>query len=333
MISQEFLHRLWYEEHPLAKFLVPFSWVYCAAIQLRHAAFISGMLPCKNVDIPVIIVGNISVGGTGKTPLIIWLSDYLIRHGYRPGIISRGYGGKPVKRPQQVRPDSNPLLVGDEPVLLARRTGCPVAVSAKRYTAARELLEHTDCNILLLDDGLQHLSLDRDMEIAAIDGDRRFGNGYCLPAGPLREPVSRLSSVDIIVSTGKARKNEHLMLYEYGDLYSLYDGNTRKPGSLGAQEAHVVTGIGNPSRMYSYLRSCNIRLIRHEYPDHYRFTPGDVFFDDDLPVVMTEKDAVKCEAFATKNMWYLPIRAILADTFEHRLAVLLKEITDGQETA
>ncbi len=333
MINQEFMHRLWYQNHPLSTLLVPLSWVYCAALQIRHLAFITGILPSGNVEVPVIIVGNITVGGTGKTPLIIWLSNYLKDMNYRPGIISRGYGGKVQKRPQQVRADSNPFLVGDEPVLIARRTGCPVAVSPKRYIAAKELLEHTDCNILLLDDGLQHLAMDRDMEIVVIDGEKRFGNGHCLPAGPLREPLGRLSSVDMIVSNGKAERNEYLMQYEYGDLHSLHDNSTMKLENLGRQEVHVVTGIGNPSRLYSQLRSRDIRVIKHAYPDHHPFIPDDISFADDLPVVMTEKDAVKCELFAPPNSWYLPITARFTDTFEHRLAILIKELCNGQETA
>lgn len=329
MLSQKFLEELWYGDHPLSLVLAPAGWLYAAMIMLRRLGYASGILPVQHVGVPVIVVGNITVGGTGKTPLIIWLAEYLKAHGHRPGVISRGYGGKLKKWPQQVRPDSNPFMVGDEPVLIARRLHCPVAVSPKRYIAARELLEHTDCDVLLCDDGLQHLSLARDIEIAVIDGDRRFGNGRCLPAGPLREPVNRLKKVDMVVSNGKPGKNEHLMEYIPGKLRSLTnDANEKDLEEFRGREIHVVTGIGNPARFYSYLRKFEIRIIKHEFPDHYSYAGSDVEFNDDLPVVMTEKDAVKCRKFADNRFWYLPVTAKLGDAFQYRLAILLGELFD-----
>jgi tetraacyldisaccharide 4'-kinase len=329
MLTPEFLERLWYGNHPLSTVLKPVSWLYGGFMRVRSGAYKIGILPRQSVDVPVIIVGNISVGGTGKTPLIIWLSALLKEQGHRPGIISRGYGGTTTKWPQQVRPDSNPYLVGDEPVLLARRTGCPVAISPNRYVAAKELLQYTDCDVLLCDDGLQHLALDRDLEIAVIDGDRRFGNGYCLPAGPLREPVSRLASVDMVVAKGKPGKNEFLMEYDYQDPRSLEHGNRRSIDKFANSTVHVVTGIGNPVRLYSYLRSHNISLIKHEFPDHHPFTRSDLSFGDDYPVIMTEKDAVKCMTFATENTWYIPITARFTDAFHYRLLNLLKDLFNG----
>jgi tetraacyldisaccharide 4'-kinase len=329
MISPEFLERLWYGQHPLSVFLAPAGWLYGNFIRLRGAAYSAGILPKRRVEVPVIVVGNITVGGTGKTPLIIWLAGLLRQQGHRPGIISRGYGADTGKRPQQVRMDSNPYLVGDEPVLIAQRTGCPVAVSPHRYTAAKELLEHTDCDVLLCDDGLQHLSMDRDLEIAVIDGDRRFGNGRCLPSGPLREPPARLSSVDIIVSSGPAGRNEFPMEYVYEDLCSVATGRRTAITAFRTTTVHAVSGIGNPARFHTYLRSQDIRIIKHNYPDHHRFTAADLRFNDDLPIVMTEKDAVKCRAFATDNMWYLPINASFTDAFHIRLSNLLKDVFNG----
>ena len=330
MLSQKFLEELWYGDHPLSLFLAPAGWLYAAVMMLRRLAYASGMLPAQRVAVPVIVVGNITVGGTGKTPLIIWIAEYLMAQGYRPGVVSRGYGGKAQKWPQQVRPDSNPFMVGDEPVLISQRLHCPVAVSPKRYIAAKELLEHTDCDVLLCDDGLQHLSLARDIEIAVIDGDRRFGNGRCLPAGPLREPVSRLKKVDMVVSNGKPGKNEHLMEYVPGKLQSLVDdGQEKELEDFRGQEMHVVTGIGNPARFYSYLRKFEIRIIKHEFPDHHSFVPQDLKFSDELPVVMTEKDAVKCRGYANKRFWYLPVSAKLGDAFQHRFSILLGELFNG----
>ncbi len=299
-------------------------------VSIRRVAYLSGILPVQNVPVPVIVVGNITVGGTGKTPLIIWLGEYLKERGMKPGFISRGYGGKSRKWPQQVRSDSNPLLVGDEPVLIAQRTACPVAVSPNRYIAAKELLEHTDCDILLCDDGLQHLSLYRNLEIAVIDGDRRFGNGQCLPAGPLRESVRQLDSVDMIVGNSKAGKNEFLMEYLYGDIISLSDPDKiLDKESLKGQAVHIIAGIGNPQRYFSYLRSLGVQAIKHEFPDHHEYFLSDLEFDDELPVVMTEKDAVKCRAFGKDNCWYLKVDVKMHTSFEHRLNILLKDLKHG----
>jgi tetraacyldisaccharide 4'-kinase len=334
MVSSEFLDTLWYGEHPLATVLAPLGWIYGGCAWLRRMAYRVGILPARRVDVPVIVVGNLTVGGTGKTPLVIWIVEFLKSEGYRPGIVSRGYGGTVTRYPQQVRPDSNPDLVGDEPVLIAQRTGCPVATSPRRWQAARELVKHTPCDILVCDDGLQHYALHRDIDIAVIDGDRRFGNGRCLPAGPLREQPSRLESVDMIVANAKAGRAEFLMEYEPLALRSLQDDARRLDiESLRGRQVHAVAGIGNPSRFFSWLRSREVHIIKHEFPDHHRFEAEEVRFGDDLPVVMTEKDAVKCRSFAGDDMWYLPIEARMSPAFQHRLGVLLKEISDGQEAA
>lgn len=321
---------LWYGAHqPLSlRLLIPVSWLYRIAVATRRLAFASGLLPVRRVAAPVIIVGNISVGGTGKTPLILWLTAFLKTQGFRPGIISRGYGG--TGNPQQVRPDSNPKLVGDEPVLLARNTHVPVAVAADRYLAAKELIKHTDCNILLCDDGLQHYSLHRDIEIAVVDGERRFGNGHCLPAGPLREPVSRLKSVDMVVGNGKAGSNQFLMEYQPLQLRSVKNPKLRcDPVSFAGQQVHAVAGLGNPNRFFAMLRGLKIDLIKHVFPDHYPYGPEDLEFGDGLPVLMTEKDAVKCLAFNSDKLWYLPIEVRMPDSFVYRLKTLLKELSDG----
>lgn len=330
MLNQGFLEKLWYASHPLSVLLLPISWLYRIVITIRSGAYRSGLIPSKAVEVPVIVVGNLTVGGTGKTPFIIWLCLYLREKGHKPGILSRGYGGVASARPQQVRADSDPYAVGDEPVLLARRTGCPVAVSPRRTQAATELLQHTDCDVLLCDDGLQHLALDRDMEIVIIDGERRFGNGRCLPAGPLREPLSRLATVDMLVCNGEAGRNEYSMDYRYHDLVLLTDETvTMSVNDLRGSEVHAVAGLGNPGRFYSYLRRQDIRVHRHSYPDHYAYVPADLEFGDNLPVIMTEKDAVKCRQFAADNVWYLPVDAVFSDVFHHRIQNLLEELFNG----
>ena len=303
-------------------------------MMLRRMGYASGLLPVQQVAVPVIIIGNITVGGTGKTPLVIWVADYLKKNNFHPGIISRGYGGMARHWPQQVRPDSNPGMVGDEPVLIARRTGCPVAVSPDRYKAAVELLEHKQCDILICDDGLQHHTLARDIEIAVVDSVRRFGNGRCLPAGPLREPISRLQSVDIVVSNGRPEHGEYQMEIVSGSFHSVADPDKEVDKDVFKNSTvHAVAGIGNPLRFFSQLRRSGIRIIEHKFPDHYRFQRADIQFGDDLPVIMTEKDAVKCSEFADGKHWYLSVDARMNPIFEHRFSKLLKDISDGQKAA
>lgn len=328
------LDRIWYGEHPAAVILAPLGWCYAAVTWLRRMAYVSGLMPVCTLPVPVIVVGNLTVGGTGKTPLVIWLVQFLQSQGWRPAVVSRGHGGSMTRQPQQVRPDSNPGMVGDEPVLIAQRTGCPVAVAVRRTRAAEEIIRHTDCNIIVCDDGLQHLALGRDIEIAVVDGDRRFGNGRCLPAGPLRDLPGRIRDVDLVVANGKAARSEFLMEYEALPLCALADAaRTMSIGTLRGREVHAVAGIGNPARFFSFLRSHEIHIIKHEFPDHHPFTSADLAFDDDLPVVMTEKDAVKCRAFAAGHWWYVPVEARLPGALQHRLRTLLREFSDGQETA
>ena len=330
MLTPQFINKLWYQNHPLSYLLYPLGWLFRFVVAVRRLAYLGGLLPVQNVPVPVIVVGNVTVGGTGKTPLIIWLGEFLQAKGMKPGFISRGYGGKSKKWPQQVRPDSNPLLVGDEAVLIAQRTGCPVAVSPNRYVAACELLEYTDCDILLCDDGLQHLSLFRNIEIAVVDGDRRFGNGQCLPAGPLRESIKQLDKVDMVVANSRAGKNEFLMEYVPVEIVSLLDTAEKLDAeTLRGMDVHAVAGIGNPQRFFSYLRSLGARVILHEFPDHHDYSAADLEFDDDFPIIMTEKDAVKCRNFAIKNSWYVKIEVKMQQNFEHRLNILLKELENG----
>jgi len=334
MIDHELLERIWYGGHWLSIPLAPAGWCYAGAVSLRRLAYLSGLMPVRNLPVPVLVVGNLTVGGTGKTPLVIWLVEFLRAEGWRPGVVSRGYGGRMTDHPQQVRPDSSPEMVGDEPVLIAQRTRCPVAVGAKRTVAAEELIRHTDCDIVVCDDGLQHLNLGRDIEIAVVDGDRRFGNGRCLPAGPLRDLPGRMDTVDLVVANGKAARGEFLMEYRALPLRSLRDREqTRDINTLRGMEAHAVAGIGNPQRFFSFLRGHEIHIHKHEFPDHHAFRASDLQFGDDLPVVMTEKDAVKCVSFAAHDWWYVPVEAQLPGAFQHRLRALLREAAHGQEAA
>ena len=328
------IEHIWYGGHPPGPLLIPLAWLYRLIIRLRRLCYQSGLLAVQRVDAPVIVVGNIAAGGAGKTPLVIWLAEYFSRQGFRPGVVSRGYGGRPARKPQQARGDSDPAVVGDEPVLIARRIAGPVAIAIHRPRAARELIRRHNCNLIISDDGLQHYALGRDIEIAVIDGLRRFGNGRCLPAGPLREARGRLDSVDLIVSKHRAGRHEYKMEYRYGELVSLLDQDTTLPvAGLAGESVHAVAGIAEPSRFFAHLSGSGIDIIKHEFPDHHPYTAADIEFNDERAVVMTEKDAVKCRPFAKKRFWYVPIQAELPDSFRYRLDKLLKEALDGQETA
>ena len=331
MLSPQFIERLWYGNHILSRLLLPVSWLYALFMLLRRAAYAAGLLAVQKVSVPVIVVGNLTVGGTGKTPLIIWLAEFLKDKGYHPGVVSRGYGGTARQWPQQVRPDTDPMVVGDEPVIISRRTGCPVAIAPNRYIAARELIRHTGCDLILCDDGLQHLELDRELEIVVIDGERQFGNNRCLPSGPLREPVSRLRTVDMVVSNGREGKNQYLMEYVPQPLKSLNPATTGQLelNAFSGRKVHAVAGIGNPNNFFSILRNQGIDIIKHAFPDHYYYRPEELMFNDDLPVVMTEKDAVKCEKFNIPDCWFLPVQARMTNAFEHRLANLIEELDGG----
>jgi tetraacyldisaccharide 4'-kinase len=315
---------LWYGKSPLSLLLAPVGWLYCAATMLRRGAYRAGIARAGHVGAPVIVVGNISVGGTGKTPLVIWIAHFLMSRSLRPGIVSRGYRGRAVHWPQQVRADSDPTMVGDEPVLLARATGCPVVADPDRLRAARSLLLHAECDVVISDDGLQHLAMARDVEIAVVDGVRRHGNGRCLPAGPLREPVSRLASMDMVVSNGGGIGGEFPMRVSAGDARRLDDETLSRPlASFRPERVHAVCGIGSPERFFDSLERAGLAPIQHRFPDHHPFRAADIMFDDEIPVLMTEKDAVKCRRFADSRHWCVPVQAELSEAFGARLLSLL----------
>ena len=324
---------IWYGRHPLTPLLLPLSWLYRLGLACRRFMYAAGILPVCRLAAPVIVVGNLTVGGTGKTPLVMWLARYLQSRAYRPGIISRGYGGAPQQQVRRVGPDSDPDLVGDEPVLLAQRTGCPVAVSPDRARAAQELLQQADCDILLSDDGLQHTSLARDIEIVVIDGVRRFGNHRCVPAGPLREPVERLHTVDLVVANGNAAADEFPMEYASLPVRSLDGKQERELAGFRGQTVHAVAAIGNPGRFFSMLRQKGINIEEHAFPDHYGFRRSDLEFGDRAAVLMTEKDAVKCRRFELENTWYVPVDVKMPEDFEREILLLLEKVKHGQEPA
>lgn len=303
----------------LTVLLLPLSWLFRAGVALRRAAYRAGWLRSVRLPVPVIVVGNISVGGTGKTPLVIWLAAQLKLAGYTPGIVSRGYGGS-ARAPRAVAADDDPAQCGDEPVLLARHTACPVWIGADRVAAARALrTAHAGCDVIISDDGLQHYRLARDAEVAVVDGARGLGNGRLLPAGPLREPPARLREVDAVVLRQPAAQparyadRQFGMSLEPAALRDLSDPTHRETAAFfQGKRVHAVAGIGNPPQFFDMLTGLGIVHTAHAYPDHHAFSAADLQFSDCDAVVMTEKDAVKCERYAATapdRYWALEVEA------------------------
>ena len=323
------LDHYWYSRNVIAWLLLPLASLYCGLTYLRRRLYAMGMLRQVKTSVPVIIVGNITVGGTGKTPFLIYLCQYLKKLGYTPGIISRGYGGQSKVYPLCVTNEVTVNQVGDEPFMIAQRTACPVVVGPDRIADIALLQDKYQCDIVIADDGMQHYRLQRDAEIAVVDANRQFGNGYCLPAGPLREPVTRLKSVDMIISNG-GKDNQLSFQVIPGDLVSLMNKNKSTPlTEFSGKTVHAVAGIGNPQRFFDLLESYSITLITHPFPDHHVYKPSDFFFSDDLPVLMTEKDAVKCFAFKLDKSWYLPIDVELSQLAQDRLSQLIEQVCHG----
>ena len=299
----------WYRRGAVAWLLWPASLVFGFFVFLRRILYFLGVLKSHHPGLPVIVVGNLTIGGAGKTPLVIWIAELLAKNGWTPGIVSRGYGGTATAaRAATIAAD--PGEVGDEPVLIARRSGCPVWVGPDRVQVAATLRrEEPKVDVLVLDDGLQHYRLRRDLEIAVVD-ERGFGNGFLLPAGPLREPRWRLKTVDRVVVHGK---NMHL---EGDTVHRMSDARERQPlKAFAGQRVHAVAGIGDPERFFRHLGKAGIKLVPHPFPDHHPFKPADLEFGDDAPVLMTEKDAVKLRSAPRANWWVLPVAAQLDPAF------------------
>ncbi len=300
------IEQSWYHARWWTWLLLPLSLLFAGISALRRLCFRLGLAKATQVTAPVIVVGNISVGGTGKTPFTLWLCQYLQQQGLKPGILSRGYGAK-IKHPQLVSAQMSAADVGDEPLLLAQLTGVPVVVCPKRVSGAQFLLANTDCNIVICDDGLQHYALARDLEIVLIDGLRGLGNGWLLPAGPLREGAWRLASVDLVLSNSAPSSWTPFQLDVIAaPAKALVEGST-----LLAPKSSValVSGIGNPERFATTAQQAGFFInSKHYFPDHHPFAVDD-FQKIPTPLLMTAKDAVKCQPFAKPNWYYLPITA------------------------
>ncbi|EDP45934.1 tetraacyldisaccharide 4'-kinase [Rickettsiella grylli] len=323
--------KIWRGKNFLAYLLWPLSLVYIIIIYLRRKLYQTHLLKINSLSVPVIVVGNITIGGTGKTPVVIRLARFLKEQGWRPGIISRGYGSNTQNFPCFVHPNCNAREVGDEPLLIAQQTGCPTVIDPNRSRGAKHLLKRSNCNIVISDDGLQHLSLGRNLEIVVVDGKERFGNNFCLPAGPLREPVSRLNSVDFVVSKGTTQTNEFKLTLIPDFFYPLIQPeNKQSINHFHGKKVHAVAGIGNPHQFFNLLRQLGLQIIEHSFPDHYLFKPRDLNYGEDAIIIMTEKDAVKCVGFVDTRLWCLRTKTELDNTLLkailHRITLLDKNL-------
>ncbi|OYT95675.1 MAG: tetraacyldisaccharide 4'-kinase [Pseudomonas sp. PGPPP3] len=308
----ERLVNAWYQGHPALLLLRPLEWLYRSVVQSKRQRFLAGQSPSYRAPVPVVVVGNITVGGTGKTPLILYLIEHCRARGLRVGVVSRGYGAQPPSVPWRVTAEQSADEAGDEPLLLVQRSGVALMIDPDRARAVQALLSAEPLDLILCDDGLQHYRLARDLELVLIDAVRGLGNGRCLPAGPLREPQARLQSVDAVLFNGASVDSAEGFGFTLQPtaLVNVASGE-RRPLDLFApgQAMHAVAGIGNPQRFFRTLEALNWRPIAHAFADHAIYSAAALDFSPSLPLLMTEKDAVKCRAFAQPDWWYLAVDA------------------------
>jgi tetraacyldisaccharide 4'-kinase len=308
----------WYAGHPALILLRPLEWLYRRVVQGKRRAFLAGEGDIYRAPVPVLVVGNVTVGGTGKTPMILWLIEHCRARGLRVGVVSRGYGATPPQLPWRVRAEDPASHAGDEPLLIVQRSGVPLVIDPQRARAVQALLEQESLDLILSDDGLQHYRLARDIELVLIDAARGLGNRRCLPAGPLREPAERLTEVDAVLRNGAGEDDEegYALQLQPTALVNLRSGERVAlehfaPG----QQVHAVAGIGNPQRFFNTLEALNWRPIAHPFADHASYSSEALQFSPALPLLMTEKDAVKCRAFAAADWWYLAVDAAPSPAF------------------
>jgi tetraacyldisaccharide 4'-kinase len=316
----------WYKKSLWLYLLTPFSFLFNRLTKRRRRKYIQGKSQSYKSDIPIIIVGNLTIGGTGKTPLVAYIAQELNSLGYKPGLVSRGYGGK-FRETLEVTEETSVKQTGDEAQILAK-LNLPFYIDKNRVRAVKTLAENHNCDVIISDDGLQHYNMDRDIEIVVIDGKRRFGNNLTFPAGPLRESKSRLKSVDFIVNnSGPTKDDEYLMNISPSKFVHLKTGKSYliKDWPMHKQ-VHAVAGLGNPGRFFDLLVRLGFDISRNSFPDHHNFNEDDLIFLDHLPIIMTEKDASKCRTFDNNKIWYLTIEADVSDKFISELDLKLKSL-------
>jgi len=319
----------WYQGHPALILLRPLECLYRRVVNGKRARFVAGEGNIYRAPVPVVVVGNITVGGTGKTPLILWLVEHCRQQGLRVGVVSRGYGAKPPTLPWRVRADQTATIAGDEPLLIVQRCAVPMMIDPDRSRAVKALLAAEPLDLILCDDGLQHYRLARDLELVLIDAARGLGNRRCLPAGPLREPVERLASVDAQLFNGTTDDpaDGFGFTLQPTTLVNVATGERRAlnlfpPG----QALHAVAGIGNPQRFFNTLEALHWRPLLHPFADHAQYDAQALSFSPVLPIVMTEKDAVKCQPFASSDWWYLAVDAVPSPAFVSWFDVQLRRL-------
>jgi len=321
------IESLWYGHSKLAWLLLPLSLLYWLISGLHRWCYSAGVFKRYRSPVPVVVVGNVTAGGAGKTPVVIWLARQLQASGLRPGIISRGYGGERDVDVMPVDADSDPQVAGDEPVLIARSTGFPVQVGADRRAAIEALLSRADIDVIVSDDGLQHYALERDAELVVVDGERLLGNGFLLPAGPLRESATKLQAADAVVFNGGEEAANRFELIP-GPLVNLSTGEQRSLESFSGVTVAALAGIGNPQRFYSLLTGAGLQVQPVPADDHQRIPLNAL--PSDHPVLMTEKDAVKyqpgSEPLQPENLWYLPVRAVFKREEEQALVMKIRSL-------
>jgi subfamily B ATP-binding cassette protein MsbA len=316
----------WYKKSLWLYLLLPFSLVFSYLTNRRRRKFVKSKKLSYKSEIPLIVVGNLTIGGTGKTPLVAYIASELVKKGYKPGLVSRGYGGK-FRETLHVTNDTPVKQTGDEAQILSK-LNLPFYIDKNRVRAIKTLEENHDCDVIISDDGLQHYNMNRDIEIVVIDGKRRFGNNLTFPAGPLRESKTRLGSVDFIVNnSGPTQEDEHLMNISPAKFVHLKSGKSYPIEKWPMhKQVHAVAGLGNPGRFFDLLARLGFEIIRHPFPDHHNFDESNIFYLDHLPIIMTEKDASKCRSFDNNKIWYLTIEADVSDKFIEELDSKLKTL-------
>ncbi len=324
------LPQIWQDKtHPISKLLYPLSLIYGVAMPVRRRLYEAGLLKSQSVSVPVIIVGNITVGGSGKTPLVVWLASYLSKKNLKVGIISRGYGGSSPQWPVDVTLTEKAEIVGDEAILLKQKTGLPVVVSPVRVDSANLLINNYNVDIIISDDGLQHLAIKRDIEIIVVDAHRQFGNNRLLPSGPLRESPNSISSDAIKIYSGENNLEQFEFFMQFKPIQFR---NVKSPGisltmyHFEHQQVNAIAGIGYPDKFFAMLDSLNIKPSKNYFPDHHYFRSDDLVFDNEWPIIMTEKDAVKCAELVDDNAWYLEIEALPNQNFITRVDQSLADL-------
>jgi len=329
-IVRQWIYKIWYEDSKWAIFLLPLAWLMRIIIELRLFLYRTGMIEPYRLPVPVIIIGNITVGGSGKTPLVIALCNMLKQQGLSVGVVASAYEKEMGEDSVEVTADSDPEIFGDEPVMIAQNTQCPVFIGKYKSMSAHKLYQTAKPQIILCDDGLQHYRLARDMEVVVVNGEKLFGNRHTIPAGPLREPVARLKKADFVVYQEKEGKHENNFYQKPKALISISpEKQSVELSQFVGKKVHGVAGIAHPDLFFQQLRDLGMEVIPHPFADHHQYVDKDLTFNDEYPIIMTEKDAVKCYPSTLKNGWYLAVDLVICSHFLEQFTKRIQEMING----